>query len=209
MTETVKLIVKTGDEIDKSFNLNKDKIVIGRDPISDIVFDDIEVSRNHVTITRKGDTYQIEDQNSTNGTFINGRKLKKPTMITNGDLISLGKNYVLEFLYEKIDEISDSSQPDKSDQSMNNQVDEEVATGEKTQKKRFLINKTKKKERKKITANKKTKDQKKPSWLVILITALAFIVVFCIIPLIVIEVTDQWCNLFAGFFNSMSPGVCP
>ena len=92
---------------------------------------------------------------------------------------------------------------------MNNQVDKEVATVEKTPKKRFLNNKTKKKEREKITANKKTKDQKKPSWLVILITALAFIVVFCIIPLIVIEVTDQWCNLFAGFFNSMSPGVCP
>jgi len=46
-------------------------------------------------------------------------------------------------------------------------------------------------------------------WVVILLAALAFIVIFCVLPLIVIEVTDQWCNLFAGIFNSISPGVCP
>ncbi len=46
-------------------------------------------------------------------------------------------------------------------------------------------------------------------WVVILLAALAFIVIFCILPLIVIEVSDQWCNLFAKFFNSISPGVCP
>ena len=43
----------------------------------------------------------------------------------------------------------------------------------------------------------------------ILLAALVFIVVCCVIPLVVIEVTNQWCDLFAGFFNSMSPGVCP
>jgi len=46
-------------------------------------------------------------------------------------------------------------------------------------------------------------------WVVILLVALAFIVIFCILPLIVIEVSDQWCSLFAGIFNSISPGVCP
>ena len=46
-------------------------------------------------------------------------------------------------------------------------------------------------------------------WVVIILAALAFIVIFCVLPLIVVEVTDQWCNLFAGYFNSISPGVCP
>jgi ABC-2 type transport system permease protein len=46
-------------------------------------------------------------------------------------------------------------------------------------------------------------------WVVILLAALAFIVIFCVLPLVVIDVTDQWCNLFAGFFNSISTGACP
>jgi hypothetical protein len=46
-------------------------------------------------------------------------------------------------------------------------------------------------------------------WIVILLAALAFIVIFCVLPLVVIDVTDQWCNLFTGFFNSISTGACP
>lgn len=209
MTEHVKLVVKAGDEINKSFDLNKDKNVIGRDPKSDIVFDDIEISRNHVTITRKGETFQIEDQNSTNGTFLNGRRLKKPSLIKNGDLISLGENHVLEFIYEKSDEIHESSQSSKLDQSEEIRIEEEVSTVEKPVKKRFPKKKPKEKKRKKEPAKEKANDQKRPTWVIILIIALAFLVVFCVIPLIVIEATNQWCNLFAGFFNSISPGVCP
>jgi len=100
MTSSIKLIVKTGDEINKSFDLIKDKNIVGRDPESDIVIDGIEISRNHLVITKKGETFQIEDLNSTNGTFLNGKKLKKLTDIKNGDLISLGENHVLEFVVE-------------------------------------------------------------------------------------------------------------
>jgi pSer/pThr/pTyr-binding forkhead associated (FHA) protein len=209
MTEHVKLIVKAGDEINKSFDLNKDKNFIGRDPKSDIVLDDIEISRNHVSIIRKGETFQIEDQNSTNGTFLNGRRLKKQSLIKNGDLISLGENYVLEFIYEKIDEIHESSRSGKPDQSEEIRIEEEASTVEKPVKERFLKKKSKVKKQKKEPVKKKTSDQKKPTWVIILFIALAFLVVFCVIPLIVIEASNQWCNLFAGFFNSMSPGVCP
>jgi len=218
MTDTVKLIVKAGDEISKPFDLIKEKSVIGRDPNSDIVIEDIEVSKNHLAITRKGNTFQIEDQNSTNGTFLNGKKLRKPTAIKNGDLISLGKNIVLEFVYEKHDEIPESpeipkpSQLDELDQSKATRIEEEITEVEKPLKERVdqvEPEKTNKKDQKKETSNQKTEDQKKPTWVIILIAALVFIAIFCVIPLIVIEATNQWCNLFAGFFNSMSPGVCP
>ena len=218
MTDTVKLIVKAGDEISKPFDLIKEKSVIGRDPNSDIVIEDIEVSKNHLAITRKGNTFQIEDQNSTNGTFLNGKKLRKPTAIKNGDLISLGKNIVLEFVYEKHDEIPESpeipkpSQLDELDQSNATRIEEEITEVEKPLKERVdqvEPEKTNTKDQKKETSNQKTEDQKKPTWAIILIAALVFIVIFCVIPLIVIEATNQWCNLFAGFFNSMSPGVCP
>jgi len=218
MTDMVKLIVKAGDEISKSFDLITDKCDIGRDPNSDIVIEDIEISKNHLTITRKGNTYLVEDQNSTNGTFINGKKLKKPTTIKNGDLISLGKNQVLEFVYEKTDEITESpeipesSKQDESDQFKVARVEEEVTEVKKPLKERvdkFKPKRITKKDKKKKTSNKKTEDQKKSTWVIILIAALTFIIIFCVIPLIVIEATNQWCNLFAGFFNSMSPGVCP
>ena len=48
-----------------------------------------------------------------------------------------------------------------------------------------------------------------PSWIVVTLIALIFIVIFCVIPLIIIEVSNQWCNLFSGFFNAITPGICP
>jgi pSer/pThr/pTyr-binding forkhead associated (FHA) protein len=210
MTSSIKLIVKTGDEINKSFDLIKDKNIVGRDPESEIVIDDIEISRNHLVITREGETFQIEDLNSTNGTFLNGKKLKKLTFIKNGDLISLGENHVLEFVVEKIDKVPEPSKLDQEEPLEEVTQDEEKITKvEDSQKERASKVKPDKNNRKKKTSSQKAGDQKKPTWVIILLVALAFIVIFCVIPLIVIDATDQWCNLFAGLFNSMNPGVCP
>ena len=210
MTSSIKLIVKTGDEINESFELIKDKNIVGRDPESDIVIDDIEISRNHLVITSDGETFQIEDLDSTNGSFLNGKKLKKLTDIKNGDLISLGDNHVLEFVVEKINEIPEPSQLDQEEPLEEVPRDEEEPTKvEDSQKERAPKIKLDTNNRKKKALSQKAGDQKKTTWIVILLAALAFIVIFCIIPLIVIDVTDQWCNLFAGFFNSMNPGVCP
>jgi len=63
--------------------------------------------------------------------------------------------------------------------------------------------------RKEEAFDRKPEDHKKPTWFNVLLAALTFIVVFCVMPLIIIDLTDQWCNLFNGFFNSISPGVCP
>ena len=209
MTSSVKLIVKTGDEINKSFDLIKDKNIIGRDPESNIVIDDIEISRSHLAITKEGETFQIEDLNSTNGTFLNGKKLEKLTVIKNGDLISLGENHVLEFVVEKIDEGTELSKLDQAEPLEVTKDEEKTTKGEDSQKERAFKIKPDKNNRKKKTSSQKAGGQKKPTWVVILLAALTFVVIFCVIPLIVIDATDQWCNLFAGFFNSMNPGVCP
>ncbi len=209
MTSSVKLIVKTGDEINKSFDLIKDKNIIGRDPESNIVIDDIEISRSHLAITKEGETFQIEDLNSTNGTFLNGKKLEKLTVIKNGDLISLGENHVLEFVVEKIDEGTEPSKLDQAEPLEVTKDEEKTTKGEDSQKERAFKIKPDKNNRKKKTSSQKAGGQKKPTWVVILLAALTFVVIFCVIPLIVIDATDQWCNLFAGFFNSMNPGVCP
>ncbi len=64
-------------------------------------------------------------------------------------------------------------------------------------------------DRKEEISDQKPVDHKKLTWIVILLAALAFIVIFCVIPLTIIDLTNQWCNLFSGFFNSISPGACP
>ena len=209
MTDTVKLIVRAGGEINKPILLIGEKNVIGRDPKNDIVIDDIEISRNHLTITRKGDTFQIEDNHSTNGTFLNGMKLEEPTVIKNGDLISLGQNHVLEFVFEKVEKNPESLPLNETDEPKITQVEKEKKEDEKLIKERAQKIDLDKEDLIEEISSQKFEDQKKPTWVVILLTALAFILVFCVIPLIVIETTNQWCNLFAGFFNSMSPGVCP
>ena len=81
----------------------KDEVVIGReDPISD-VFPDVDltdlggmekgVSRKHAIIHRSGKDYTIEDMGSTNGTFINKKKIqpRAPQTIKPGDELRLGK----------------------------------------------------------------------------------------------------------------------
>jgi hypothetical protein len=47
-----------------------------------------------------------------------------------------------------------------------------------------------------------------PSWVVVTLIALFFLALFCVIPLIIIEISNQWCNLFSGFFNAITPGIC-
>jgi len=47
-----------------------------------------------------------------------------------------------------------------------------------------------------------------PPWIIVSLIALIFLVLFCVIPIIIIEVSNQWCNLFSGFFNAITPGIC-
>jgi pSer/pThr/pTyr-binding forkhead associated (FHA) protein len=81
----------------------KDEIVVGReDPISDI-FPDVDltglggmdkgVSRKHAVIHRAGAAYTVEDLGSTNGTFINKKKIQPhaPQAIKAGDELRFGK----------------------------------------------------------------------------------------------------------------------
>jgi len=60
----------------KELKIDKDEIIIGRDPGNDVQIDNIAVSREHAKIVRDQNYYLIEDLNSTNGTFVNGKKKK-------------------------------------------------------------------------------------------------------------------------------------
>ena len=68
-----------------------DEISIGRTDASDVVLEDGGLSRKNTTIFRDGELLLIADENSTNGTFLNGRKLSgPPAELHDGDEIKIG-----------------------------------------------------------------------------------------------------------------------
>jgi hypothetical protein len=80
----------------KKISLQKDRTTLGRHPDNDIVFDNMVVSGHHCVFELKGlaDVY-IEDLNSTNGTYINGKMVKRQRL-HDGEVIAIG-NFRIKF----------------------------------------------------------------------------------------------------------------
>src|SRR5215468_2012932 len=62
---------------------------IGRAPDNDVVISDLSVSRHHAELRRVGDSYQIADLDSHNGTFVNGQRVMTAPL-TEGDILGIG-----------------------------------------------------------------------------------------------------------------------
>lgn len=92
------LYVRRGPMPGEMFVLTLPTLVIGRDPLADILIRDPEVSRNHARLVLSENGYEIQDMGSTNGTFINGTPLRgEPHPLEPGELVTLGSNVVLEY----------------------------------------------------------------------------------------------------------------
>ena len=73
-----------------------DKLLsIGRDPSNDLVLSDAMVSRRHAIMERRGDDFVIKDNNSSNGTMVNGDKVVGDQPLRDGDLIGIGSARLL------------------------------------------------------------------------------------------------------------------
>lgn len=93
-----KLILSMGNLVLKEIPIDKERITIGRKPQNDIQIDNLAISGNHaVIVTILNDAF-LEDLNSTNGTFVNGRQIHKH-FLQDGDVIELGK-YRLKYVKE-------------------------------------------------------------------------------------------------------------
>lgn len=68
----------------------KNEIIIGRGAEADIIINDNLVSRKHTKVTLENGKYFVSDLTSTNGTFINGKKIKTKTQLTEKDELRVG-----------------------------------------------------------------------------------------------------------------------
>ena len=76
-------------------------LTIGRLPPADLVLSSGDVSRTHCRIVASGPGISVNDLNSTNGTFVNGRRLDAVTPLKAGDRLQVG-SYVLEYQQETV-----------------------------------------------------------------------------------------------------------
>jgi len=91
-----KLVVSLDGVVIKEVQITKDKTTLGRRPYNDIVIDNLAVSGEHAVLQMLGADVFIEDLNSTNGTYINGKAVKKQ-LLAHNDTIEIGK-YKIKFV---------------------------------------------------------------------------------------------------------------
>jgi type VI secretion system protein ImpL len=87
---TIHLQHMAGSKKDEVTTFTGDRIRIGRNPDNDLVFDgdtDRQVGRYHAEIYRDGDRYLLNDLQSRNGTFLVGRRIDRPTALSDGDVV--------------------------------------------------------------------------------------------------------------------------
>ena len=103
-----KMIVSIDGVVIKEVQLTKDRTSLGRRPYNDIVIDNLAVSGEHAVLQMSGQEVYLEDLNSTNGTYVNGKSVKKQLLQSN-DSVEIGK-YTIKYVSE--------STPADADQSM-------------------------------------------------------------------------------------------
>jgi pSer/pThr/pTyr-binding forkhead associated (FHA) protein len=102
-----KMIVSIDEVVIKEVQLTKDKTTLGRRPYNDIVIDNLAVSGEHAVLQMAGADVVLEDLNSTNGTYINGKAVKKQ-QLQSGDAIEIGK-YKIKFMADNVAENFDKT----------------------------------------------------------------------------------------------------
>src|SRR5215216_1518128 len=93
-----KMIVSIDGVVIKEVQLTKDRTSLGRRPYNDIVIDNLAVSGEHAVLQMSGNEVFLEDLNSTNGTYVNGKAVKKQ-LLQNSDTVEIGK-YKIKYVNE-------------------------------------------------------------------------------------------------------------
>ena len=83
------LVIREGPRAGQHFQLDGE-LIIGRDATADLILDDLGISRRHLSIRAEAGAIIATDLGSSNGTFVNGRRITGPVELADGDEIRLG-----------------------------------------------------------------------------------------------------------------------
>jgi pSer/pThr/pTyr-binding forkhead associated (FHA) protein len=96
------LVVTDGPNVGKIYPLQGMICTMGRSADNTVVFDSSRVSRHHVQIRLLPAGTMIEDLGSTNGTWVNGRRMVEPRTLSPGDEIRVADYSTLEYAVEDV-----------------------------------------------------------------------------------------------------------
>jgi pSer/pThr/pTyr-binding forkhead associated (FHA) protein len=85
------LVVERGPNVGSRYALAPGVTTVGRDPSATVFLNDISVSRRHATIASDGRRCVASDENSLNGTYLNGRRMESESRLTDGDQLQVGR----------------------------------------------------------------------------------------------------------------------
>ena len=86
-----KLVLSMNGVVQGEYELNQERLTIGRKPDNDIQIDNLAVSGKHALVITILDDSFLEDLGSTNGSYVNGKLVKKHAL-KDGDVIAIGKH---------------------------------------------------------------------------------------------------------------------
>lgn len=84
------LFVRSDGQKGQEFEV-KDVLVMGRSEETDVVLDDPYASEFHLRFVTQENGMSLHDLGSTNGTYVNGRRISAPTQLRQGDTVQVGK----------------------------------------------------------------------------------------------------------------------
>ncbi len=100
MAAKFQFVMRAGPSVGKEFLLEPKELLVGRDPACAVSVIDPEVSRKHARLAWQGEDFTLEDLGSTNGTFVNGKRINAPHLLRAGDTVAFGEN--VAFSYEAV-----------------------------------------------------------------------------------------------------------
>ena len=107
-----RLILSLDGSVLAEYNMTKERYTVGRLPDNDVRIDNAAVSGHHGLIINILNDSFLEDLNSTNGTYVNGKLIKKHAL-THGDVITIGHHH-LRFVDSQVE----SSEQDEFERTL-------------------------------------------------------------------------------------------
>lgn len=102
-----RLLIQSGANAGREYELTAPSITIGRYPLADIVIDDPDIAYRHALLTRSDRSYRIADLVSESGTYVNGHRVgAEPVDLAHGDIILLGSRLSTAYLEHPIEPVA-------------------------------------------------------------------------------------------------------